>query len=250
MDLYLEGSMWSDIHHDLASAIRELIAPKIAPNYFARIERYTVRDTSPELGLGIMYPDVGLFKQMDDDYDIVREPEATYATPATVTIPNIAPVEVRIPVIEIRDRDNNQLITTLEILSPVNKRRSGLAPYLAKRQRLIKSKVHLLEIDLLRYGTHPFEHPNVPDTHYHITLVRGGAKHTDIWGFNIQDTIPIIPIPLKQPDTDILLDIRRALDMVYQRGIFELSIDYQKTPPLPAFSDEDQAWIKALLAAR
>ena len=45
MDPYLEGSMWSDVHHDLASAIRELIAPQIAPAYFARIERYTVRDT-------------------------------------------------------------------------------------------------------------------------------------------------------------------------------------------------------------
>lgn len=249
IDPYLEGSMWSHVHHELASAILQLLAPKIAPAYFARIEPYTVTDTAPELGLGIMYPDVGLFRPTDDDVSMVSEPETAYVTPATITIPNIAPVEIRIPVIEIRDTDNNRLITSIEILSPVNKRRPGLAPYRTKRQRLIDSNVHLLEIDLLRYGTHPFEHPNLPDTHYFITLVRANAKKTEIWGFNIQDTIPIVPIPLKQPDEDVLLDLRKALDMVYQRGLFELSIDYRKTAPKPAFSEIEQKWMKALLAA-
>ncbi|MEM6318124.1 MAG: DUF4058 family protein [Bacteroidota bacterium] len=251
MDPYLEGSMWSDTHHGLASTIRELIAPKIAPAYIARIERYTVRDTAPELGLGIMYPDVGLYKPTDDDVSVVSEPETTYfATPATVTIPNIEPIEIRIPVIELRDRDNNQLITCIEILSPVNKRRPGLAPYRSKRQQLIESKVHLLEIDLLRYGTLPFEHPNVPNTHYHITLVRANAGKTDVWGFNVQDSIPIVPIPLKKPDADVLLDIRKALDMVYERGFFHLSVDYEKVPPKPAFSEEEQAWMMKMLSNR
>lgn len=248
MDPYLEGSMWSDTHHGLASTIQELLASKIAPAYVARIKRYTVTDTAPELGLGTMYPDIRLFKPKDDDVSMVSEPETVYAAPATVTIPNIAPVEIRIPVIELRDRDNNQLITCIEILSPVNKRRPGLAPYRTKRQQLIDSKVHLLEIDLLRYGTTPFEHPNVPDTHYRLTLVRADAHQTEIWGFNIQDTIPIVPIPLKKPDEDVLLDLRKALDMVYKRGIFELSIDYRKTPPKPAFSEAEQAWMTALLA--
>ena len=248
MDPYLEGSMCSDTYHGLASAIRELIAPKIAPTYVARIERYTVKDTAPELGLGIMYPDVGIFEQNDGDLNIVSEPETIYATPSTVTIPAIDPVEVRVPVVEIIDRDNNRLITTIEILSPINKRHPGLEPYRNKRQRVIDSKVHLLEIDFLRYGTHPFEHPNVPKTHYLITLVRAGIKQTDIWGFNVQDTIPIVPIPLKKPDKDVLLDLRKALDMVYERGIFELSIDYKKTPPLPVFSDADQVWMKKLLS--
>lgn len=38
MDPYLEGHLWPDAHNDLTSAIRELIAPLIAPKYVARIE--------------------------------------------------------------------------------------------------------------------------------------------------------------------------------------------------------------------
>lgn len=247
MDPYLEGIEWSHVHHELASAILESIAMRIAPNYYARIERYTVKDTSPDLGIGIMYPDVSVFQRRTDHEMIESVGGVMTATPATISIPNIQPVEIRIPVIEIKDRANNSLITAIEILSPVNKRPPGLTPYQKKRATLYASGVHLLEIDLLRFGTHPFEHPKMPGNHYHVTLVRADAGHTEVWGFDIQDTIPIIPIPLKKPDADVLLDLRKALDMVYERGMFELTIDYKTTPPLPAFSEEEQEWMKTLL---
>ena len=124
---------------------------------------------------------------------------------------------------------------------------TGAAPYQKKRAALYASKVHLLEIDLLRYGTYPFENPNVPDTHYHIALVRADAGQTEVWGFNVQDKIPILPVPLKAPDADVLLDLRKALDIVYERGMFELSIDYRDTPPRPVFSVEEQEWMNDLL---
>ena len=247
MDPYLEGIEWSHVHHELASAILSFIAVKIAPNYYARIERYTVRDTFPDLGIGIMYPDVSVFEQKAPPIVSDSAADVLTSTPPTVHIPNVLPVEVRIPVIEIKDRANNTLITAIEILSPVNKRPPGLQPYQEKRTTLYTAGVNLLEIDLLRYGTHPFTHPKMPDTHYHITLVRADATHIEVWGFNVQDNIPIVPIPLKAPDADVLLDIRKALDMVYERGLFELTIDYNKTPPLPAFDDEEQTWMKNLL---
>ena len=57
MDPFLEGYLWPDVHHDLASAIRQLIAPLIAPKYVARMNIYTVEDTSPEEDINIIYPD-------------------------------------------------------------------------------------------------------------------------------------------------------------------------------------------------
>lgn len=42
---------------------------------------------------------------------------------------------------------------------------------------------------------------------YHISLIRADGRETEIWGFNIQDTIPIVPVPLKKPDKDVLLNI-------------------------------------------
>jgi hypothetical protein len=31
---------------------------------------------------------------------------------------------------------------------------------------------------------------------------------------------------------------------VYEQGYYAKSIDYQETPPPPAFSEQEQAWVK------
>ena len=48
MDPYLEGYLWPDVHQELASVIKGLLAPQISPGYVARLSSYTVEDTSPE----------------------------------------------------------------------------------------------------------------------------------------------------------------------------------------------------------
>ncbi len=59
----------------------------------------------------------------------------------------------RLAFVEIRDRRNRQLVTGIELLSPANKRPGGdRDQYLAKRQRILASTAHLVEIDLLRGG--------------------------------------------------------------------------------------------------
>lgn len=157
MDPYLEGYLWPDVHQRLAAVICELLAPQISPAYVARMSLYTVADTSPEEDVGILYPDVEVLRRK------AEEPAEEYTTasskpvtPATITIPATQTVEVRIPVVEIRDRKHNQLITAIEIISPVNKRKPGLQPYIENRERLHQSGVHLLEIDLIRRGQRPF----------------------------------------------------------------------------------------------
>ena len=53
--------------------------------------------------------------------------------------------------LEIRDRDNNELVTVIELLSPTNKK-SGpdRDQFLAKRINILRSAAHYVEIDLLR----------------------------------------------------------------------------------------------------
>lgn len=171
---------------------------------------------------------------------------ADVITPASVVLPTITSVKVRIPVIEIRSVENNLLITTIEILSPVNKRNPGLASYRKKRQQLYASNVHLLEVDLIRRGTRPFSHPSIPPAHYYVTLVRAKSP-TQIWGFNIQDRLPVVPVPLKAPDPDVVLDLGKALTLVYERSYYQAAIDYTQTPPPPPFSETDETWIKQQL---
>lgn len=42
-----------------------------------------------------------------------------------------------------------------------------------------------------------------------------------------------------------LLDLQEAIGVVYQRGFFHLSIDYQAVPPPPSLTPGQQAWWQA-----
>ncbi len=248
MDPYLEGYLWPDVHQALAEAFKELLLRKISPNYVARTNLYTVKDSSIKEDLGIMYPDIEVLK-----HDAIRKTKpdngnTAVLTPATATLPIFPPVEVKIPVIEIKDRQNNTLITTIEILSPVNKRNPGIQPYRKKRQQLHESGIHFLEIDLIRRGERPFEHPLLPESDYMVTLSRKETSKTDVWAFNLEENLPIVPVPLRQPDPDVPLDLRKALDLVYERSMYELSIDYSEDPPPPALSVEKKNWLRQWLS--
>jgi hypothetical protein len=210
------------------------------------MNNYTVEDTSPEEDIGIMYPDVEVFHR-------VKEPTAAYGrstTPETLVLPAIKPVEIRIPVVEIRDRKNNKLITAIEILSPVNKRKPGLEPYREKRLRLHYAGVHLIEIDLLRRGERPLEHPYLPKSHYLVSLIRAGTGKTQVWAVDVKEPLPVIPVPLKQPDEDTFLDLDQALKDLYEQRSFEKSIDYADSPPPPAFSEADLEWMNGLRGSK
>ena len=248
MDPFLEGYLWPDVHAGLAFVIKELLAPQIQPKYVARTETYTVQDTSAEEELGIMYPDVDILKIEN----IAKEPNVAYSsgsgfTPVDLSIPAIPPIPVKVPVTEIRDREDNRLITAIEILSPVNKRNPGFLPYQKKRQKLFEAGVHLLEIDLLRRGKRPFSHPNLPLTHYVMGLTRANSRKTDVWTVDLKDALPILPVPLTPSDPDARLELGQVLNMLYERSLYNLSIDYKKEPPPPAFSEEERAWAQELL---
>ena len=251
MDPFWEGYLWPDLHHRLATVISDLLTPQIRPSFVARITKYTVMDTHPAEEAGVMYPDVEIFRRN------VEEPAAIYAnselppnfTPVTISISPISPIEVRIPVVEIRDRDDNRLISAVEILSPVNKRKPGLEPYQKKRKQYFESGVHLLEIDLIRRGQRPFDHPELPSSHYLITLVRAGNNPTDFWAFDVQDHLPVVPVPLDDMHDDVVLDLEHAIGLIYERSDYGLSINYKKSPPPPKFNKVDQAWMDQLLKA-
>lgn len=243
MNPWLEGYIWPDVHNRLAIMITELLAPHIAPKYVARVELYTVNDDNSTSEIGIMYPDVEILQRQD----IVSEPAMAYGN-ATVTMPNTvvpftAAIPVRIPVVEIRDVNKNKLITAIEILSPVNKRHPGIVDYRKKQVELHRKGINLLEIDLLRRGTRPFAHPKIAHAHYQMMLLRAKEFNASVWTINIQDTLPILPIPLRSPDPDVSLDLGKALAIIFERSLYHLSLDYKQDPPPPVFEEKDKIWI-------
>ncbi len=250
MDPFLEGYLWPDVHNALAYKFRQQLSVLIRPKYVARINTYLVEDDNPEGDVGIMYPDLEVMLQ-----NAVREPAtatsyAGYAESKTpdepvISVPFSAPIEVKIPVVEIRDTDQNRLVTSIEILSPVNKRKPGLQTYLEKRQKLHKAGVHLLEIDLLRRGTRPIRHRSLEAYEYLAALTRAKSSRTDVWTIGLRAKLPVVPVPLLEPDEDVPLDLQKALDEVYEEAAYELSIDYRKEPPPPKMGEEDLGWVKS-----
>jgi len=250
MDPYLEGYLWPDVHSALAHTIRQQLAPQIQPKYVARIEISVIEDHSPEAEIGIMYPDVEVIKVRASS----PSSEALGATVgagavASITAPLTIPLpQVRLATVAIRDVAQNILVTSIEILSPVNKREPNLSHYRQKRQRLREANVHLLEIDLLRRGTRAWVHPRLPDVPYLILLTRAEASAVEVWPIKLHEKLPTLPVPLRSPDPEAILDVSAALRTMYEAAFYHLSIDYTHDPPPPLLSPEEMTWLRMQLA--
>jgi Protein of unknown function (DUF4058) len=244
MNPYLEGYLWADVHHALASKIRQVLVPQLRPKYTARLEIYLVEDPSPEAEVGILYPDVEVLKvRQSETAGLGGEAvlgSAIATTPATLTLPVLTPIEIRIPVIEVRDTASNVLVTSIEILSPVNKREPGLSSYRQKQQRLRQAQVHLVEIDLLRRGIRPFTYPRLQEFPYVVMLTRAQSSAIEVWTMPLLERLPILPIPLRSPDSDVALDLQQAMNEIYDEAGYDLSIDYTQMPPPPLISEVEQ----------
>jgi len=248
MDPHLESPLrWRDVHHSLASQIRRQLVPRLSPRYVARLEIRFIASTPDEQTVSILYPDVDVtLAQLRERAIATYKPLAGVAIDAQPMplILHIAPSEerVKLATVEIRDAAQRRLVTSIEILSPVNKRRGGgLVEYRAKRDTVLLADAHLLEIDLLRQGTRPPRLIDLPESNYFVFLTR--AERGDLvetWPIGVRDPLPVVPVPLLPGDDDVPLDLGHALRTIYDEARYDLSIDYGE-PPVPPLSEEDAA---------
>jgi hypothetical protein len=167
-------------------------------------------------------------------------------------VESLIPLEIplRLHRVEIRATASQQLVAVVEILSPVNKRPSHDAylAYQRKRRDILRSEVHLLELDLLRGGERPPLARPVPTAPYYVVLSRANRRPTvEVWPIQLADRLPVLPVPLLEPDPDVPLDLGAVVASVYERGAYASQIDYQQLPPPPALSKAEADWLKALL---
>jgi hypothetical protein len=178
---------------------------------------------------------------------------------ADTLIPNLLPNyyigvetlihEVKQRYLEIREVGTEAVITILELLSPVNKRNGeGRTTYETKRQKILDSTTHLVEIDLLRSHQPMAMQGATTPSDYRILVSRSEQRpKADLYGFSLQTSIPTIPIPLKPISETITLNLQEILQGVYDRGAYSIRIDYQQPIPAPALSPTNQAWVQQQL---
>lgn len=243
MNPWLEGYLWPDLHQTLAHKIRQQLVPQLQPKYFASLQTTVYLDYAPEQEIGILYPDIEVRRKR------AEEPPGEYTSgisPVTATAP-FPNIKWQLPYLEIRDRERQQMVTVIEILSPINKKPPGLEQYREKRLKLHQAQVHLLEIDLLRRGKRLAHQTVVTQADYMVSLTRAQQDITQYWAFQLEEAMPVVPVPLLAGDEEAILQLQAAFDEAFEEAGYRYSIDYQKAAPPPAFTPSQQEWAEKCL---
>jgi hypothetical protein len=249
MDPYLEGALWPDVHGSLIFTIREALVPGLPDGYFARMDQYVwlgEDDDEPTRG---GKPDTFLVGPRG--HTVRPTPAATVATAEPTARTRLTgPKRVRRKrYIRLIDGEDQSVVTVIELLSPSDKLpKKDRTHYLAKRGEYLAAGANLVEIDLLRKGRRvPMGEPEPPAADYYVLVSRAEAfPAAEVWGFNIQEPIPVFPVPLRPEHDPVPLDLRACLDRAYDAANYGGQIDYAE-PPDPVLRKPDAEWAADLL---
>ena len=247
MDPYLEDPIFrSEFHSRLIMTISTSLLPQLLPNYYIGIETRTYVDGE---GLLIGIPDtVILVSKKSTPPAPSRALTATAVKPQQVQIPLPRPIEIRERYLEVREAETNAVITVIEVLSPSNKRKGkGRLDYEAKRNKILHTDSHLIEIDLLR-SEEPITMSCGNLLDYHVLISQASERPTaDLYAFALQEPIPTFPLPLKEINESIEVDLQAIVDKAYVEGAYSIRLNYTNPIPPPKLSEADRLWIQELL---
>lgn len=242
MDPFLEDpSGWADVHPTFIITLRKHLGALVSPNFYVRIEEQVY----------ITEPDEPAGRRIEPDLFVTagrleaRQPAgaAVAVTPPAIVEP-LTQAEARVRSIEIHDARSHEVVTVIEVLSTVNKvtgppRREA---FLRKRQTVTSSRVHWIEIDLLRAGDRPPEVRGKSD--YYALLKRGDSTACEVWYFDLRDPLPVIAVPLRPPFEDVPLSLAAVSAETYEIGFYADSVDYTRPVPAPRLRPADAAWVE------
>lgn len=247
LDPFLEDpAFWSDFHATFINYWRETIADALPANYEAGLgERVYLMESEPD-HRKLVFPDVAVTHMEGSG---LQSAAGTVATLEPVTIPLTILEGPRETYIEILHRPDRTLVTALELLSPANKQQPGRTEYLAKRNALLFQQVHLVELDLLRGGRRlPFKKPLPPGDGYYFISRAEQRPDCQVYAWPLAQPLPTLPVPLRAPDPDLLINLAEVFTTAYDRGRFQRRINYRGAMPGHLRTDET-TWVDSVLKA-
>ncbi len=153
--------------------------------------------------------------------------------------------------IEVLD-GGGRLITVIEVLSPANKSTAGMLSYCERQRHFLAGGIHLVEIDLLRGGSHvvAVERQKLawpPGTCHVVCTTRRtpseGFARREVYLCPLRDPLPTIRVPLRRWDPDVPLALQPLVDRVYRTGRYWLTVDPTREMYPPAADETEAAWI-------
>lgn len=254
MDPYLENpEIFPDFHDSMITYLRESLQANLPAPYFAAIGRRIWIEVSRR-SVG---PDVNVFRSGGPS-----SPTRANTAALAVAVPRRSrPVVIKVPhderrepfiEIYVKNDEGKRLVTSIELLSLSNKSAGehGRELYLRKQRELLGSRVHLVEIDLLRGGEHVTAVPldlareACGAFDYHVSLHRFDDPETYLaYPIRLEEPLPTIEIPLLADDPDVTIDLQSVFDRCYDAGPYAREIDYGTDTLIPPLGTERQSWL-------
>lgn len=262
MDPWLEGrGVFPDVHNRFIAEFSAALNAVIPPPYFTAIgTRVVIEGDAPD-------------RFVEPDVDILKPPGANGSHgPAggggvvTADAVEVTPVTVHVPrdeftewLLEVRTGEGDeQLVTTIELLSRSNKRAGGegRAEYVRKQREMRERRVNMVEIDLLRGGAHTTVVPLAAAVRktgpfdYHVCVYRPDQpEDLQVYPIRLPQRLPTVVVPLAPGSPGVTVNLQVVLDRCYDVGLYTRRVTYPKPcdPPLAA---EQQAWAEGVLRAK
>lgn len=246
MDPFLESpAHWPDLHDRLAASISAILNESLPSSYYAQLANREQVGVFTEDKVCRIIPDVAIgrfehatnFKSGESSTAVLDRPRTDLSE---FEIYEVIVDRETISFVEVRDaRRGHEIVTVIEIISPSAKQPGrDLEDYLKKRSELLESATSLIEIDLLRKGRRlwagmsleqQFQRTMRP-TDYVAVVNRGWDRPRDItypiFRAPLQSSLPVIPVPLRQGEAEIPLDLQFGFNRAYREGPYSRSIDY------------------------
>jgi hypothetical protein len=243
MNPYLEAH-WRDVHTSLVTYIRNQLQRKLPPGLVARAEeRVSIDDTGAPL---TYWPDVQIKEFGPKSDAALHEPAVTSGSQTEVMEPLLIVTEPETERwVEIRDA-TGRVVSAIEVLSPTNKSAAGVGAHRQKRAHFLAGGANFVEIDLLREGRDALGLPwnAVPpqkEAAYRACVRRASRPdQVELYMFPLRRRLPGIRIPLRQSDSDVVLELQPLVDLCFEDGAYA-SLDYSRDPE-PPLAPEDSQW--------
>lgn len=255
MDPYLEDpAVWPGVHNYYIAEMMATLNERLRPRYYADIEDRVYLSDEDDPGRSVIIPDIRILSRKEKKKRRDLAPTASPRTAITepIILTTLFEEEISESYIRVVERKSRKVVTVIELLSPTNKSPGsrGQANYLDKRSEVLRSDTHWVEwveIDLLRAGEPVIARELYPPCEYTVHISRAGERpKAAVWPISIQAPLPVIPIPLKGKDPDTQLDLQSLLTITYDRGAYDLKLDYTK-PPVPPLPPALARWANKLL---
>ena len=259
MDPWLEKrGVFPDLHNRFIAALSAALNAVLPPPYFTAIgTRVVIEGDSPN-------------RYVEPDVDILKPPGLNGSHGpsggggvATAEAVEVAPMTIHVDdddftewLIDVRTGDgDDQLVTSIELLSRSNKRAGseGREEYIRKQREMRERRVNMVEIDLLRSGSHTTVVPlaaamkKTGPFDYHVCVYRAERpKDLQVYAIRLPQKLPPVSIPLSPGSAGVMVNLQTILDRCFEVGLYSRRVKYAE-PCDPPLSPEQQSWADGIL---